>query len=57
MIQLIEKSPSDLKDWLIEMWAGYRTDLLAAGTILEDADRNVARNREVLFNGDDPVEG
>ena len=57
MIQLIEKSPSDLEDWLVGMWAGYPTDLLDAGTTPEDADRNVERNREVLFNGDEPVEG
>jgi ribosomal protein S18 acetylase RimI-like enzyme len=57
MIQLIEKPSSVLKEWLVEMWAGYRSELLGAGTTPEDADRNIERNRELLFSGDEPAEG
>jgi ribosomal protein S18 acetylase RimI-like enzyme len=57
MIQLIEKTPSVSNDWLAEMWAGYRSELLGAGMTPEDADRNIERNRKELFSGDEPVEG
>ena len=39
------------------MWESYYQDLLDAGSTPDDAQRNVARNKEMLFNGDDPVEG
>ena len=57
MIRFVTKSPTDLKAWMVTMWADYRQDLLDAGSTAHDADSNVARNREVLFNGDEPAEG
>ncbi len=57
MIRLVTKSPTDLKAWMVTMWADYRQDLLDAGSTPRDADSNVARNREVLFHGDEPAEG
>jgi len=57
MIRLVTKSPTDLKAWMVTMWADYRQDLLGAGSTPQDADRNISRNREVLFNGDDPADG
>jgi ribosomal protein S18 acetylase RimI-like enzyme len=57
MIRLVTKSPTDLKAWMVTMWAVYRQDLLDAGSTAQDSDSNVARNREVLFHGDEPADG
>jgi GNAT superfamily N-acetyltransferase len=57
MIRLEEKSPADLKAWMVESWKSYYQDLLDAGSTPGDAQRNVDRNKETLFNGDDLVDG
>lgn len=57
MIRLVEKSQPDLDDWLVTMWSGYRDELIKAGETPEDADKNVARNKERDFEGDKPAKG
>jgi ribosomal protein S18 acetylase RimI-like enzyme len=57
MIELVEKSESCLADWLATMWRDYHADLLAAGMTLEEADRNVERNRAHLLDGNRPSPG
>jgi ribosomal protein S18 acetylase RimI-like enzyme len=42
---------------MVAMWDSYYQDLLDAGTTPGDAQRNLARNKELLFNGDDLVDG
>jgi ribosomal protein S18 acetylase RimI-like enzyme len=57
MIRLEVKTPADLKSWMVGMWDGYYQDLLDAGSTPVDAQRNVTRNKEMLFNDDEPAEG
>jgi ribosomal protein S18 acetylase RimI-like enzyme len=42
---------------MVAMWDSYYQDLLDAGTTPGDAQRNLDRNKEMLFNGDELVEG
>lgn len=57
MIRLVEKNHADLKAWQVDMWTNYRDELLRAGDTPEDADKNIARNQELLFHEGEPVEG
>lgn len=57
MIQLEVKSPTDFKSWMAASWDSYYQDLLDAGTTPGDAQRNLIRQKETLFVGDELVEG
>ena len=57
MIRLEEKSPADFKTWMVRMWDSYYQDLVNAGTTPGDAQRNLDRNKEMLFDGDVLVKG
>jgi ribosomal protein S18 acetylase RimI-like enzyme len=57
MIRLESKSSPDLKTWMAGMLSSYYQDLLDSGFTHRDAQRNLARNKESLFDGDDLVEG
>jgi GNAT superfamily N-acetyltransferase len=56
-IGLREKSAEDRTTWLAGMWEDYRNDLLGAGHSLEEAEKNLERNRSQLLTGDDLAEG
>jgi hypothetical protein len=49
MIQLVEKSESDLSTWLVTMMAQYYQELLAAGMAEDEAHRNLEGNRANLL--------
>jgi ribosomal protein S18 acetylase RimI-like enzyme len=57
MIELVEKSEANLATWLSTMWIEYHADLLAAGMSIDEADRNVERNRATLLDGERPSLG
>ncbi|HEY1763055.1 MAG TPA: GNAT family N-acetyltransferase [Acidimicrobiales bacterium] len=57
MIELVEKSEANLATWLSTMWSEYHADLLAAGVSVDEADRNVERNRANLLDGERPSVG
>lgn len=52
-IVLRHKSADDRKTWLVGMWDDYRNDLLDAGNSLEEAEKNLERNRSQLLVADD----
>jgi ribosomal protein S18 acetylase RimI-like enzyme len=56
-MELKEKPPADVAEWLVVMWADYRKDLLGAGMSESEADKNIERNRTQLFDGDELVKG
>jgi ribosomal protein S18 acetylase RimI-like enzyme len=57
MIQLVEKSESDLSTWLVTMMAQYHQELLAAGMTEDEAHRNLEMNRANLLVDDRPAPG
>jgi ribosomal protein S18 acetylase RimI-like enzyme len=57
VVELREKPPAAVAEWLASMWVGYREELLGAGMSDAEADQNIERNRSQLLDGDQLVAG